>query len=219
MAPLELLLYVFAGLVASWVYYGLVPATKPSAFNRVLDALVLTALIRLALQGLALVIPPLASVLGRIENLSSNPPPLADLTDSFAASLLVFGFSALFGLILAILTNKNFPHQWLIRWGWTGQAALQSNLSHAFSVRQDSYIVLNLRDGRRVFGWPLSWPDRTDDNYFLLSDYEWLPSRAGEGAADESGEEKSPDAAILIAGRDVEMVEFVPTQSTPKEQP
>ena len=203
-ASLELLLYVFAGLVASWVYYGLVPATKPSAFDRLVDALVLTALIRLMMQGVALAIPPLAPVLELVENPSS-------LADSFFGSLLVIGVSVLFGLLRAVLTNKNIPHRWLIARGWTDQAAIRSNLSHAFSVRQDSFVVLNMRDGRRLYGWPLSWPDRTDDNYFLLSDYVWLD------AGDDK--EKSPDAAILIAGRDVEMVEFVPTKSIAEQQP
>ena len=200
----KLVQYLFAGLVASWVYYGLVPATKPSAFDRLVDALVLTALIRLMMQGVALAIPPLAPVLELVENPSS-------LADSFFGSLLVIGVSVLFGLLRAVLTNKNIPHRWLIARGWTDQAAIRSNLSHAFSVRQDSFVVLNMRDGRRLYGWPLSWPDRTDDNYFLLSDYVWLD------AGDDK--EKSPDAAILIAGRDVEMVEFVPTKSIAEQQP
>ena len=208
---LELLVYVFAGLVATWVYYGLVPAAKPSPFNRLVDALVHTALIRLIMLGVALAIPPLAPVLesaGRSESLGG----------AFWGSLLIVAFSALYGLALAILTNKNIPHKWLIARGWTDQAALRSNLSHAFSVRQDSFIILNMRDGRRIFGWPLSWPDKTDDNYFLLSDYEWLPVQTESGAS-ETGEKKHPDSAILIAGRDVEVVEFVFTNPTTKEQP
>ena len=208
---LELLVYVFAGLVATWVYYGLVPAAKPSPFNRLVDALVHTALIRLIMLGVALAVPPLAPVLESAGHSES-------LGDAFWGSLLIVAFSALYGLILAILTNKNIPHKWLIDWGWTDQAAIRSNLSNAFSVRQNSFIVLNLRDGRRIYGWPLSWPDKTDDNYFLLSNYEWLPGQIESGAS-ETGEKKSPDSAILIAGRDVKMVEFVSTNPTTKEQP
>ena len=194
--------YVFAGLVASWVFYGLTPYKRPTPFDRVVQALVYTVVIQLSAQGVAAV------------------ADAKELADSLPLVLLL---SVLLGFFLAVAANNDWPFRWLARfppdwrgirrlWKITSQSAYGNNLSHAFETREE-YVVLALRDGRRVYGWPVSWPDHPDEDYFTLTAYEWL-SGANDDASAASAANRTirPEGVILIAAKDVDVIEFVPQQ-------
>ena len=192
---LELLRYVLAGLIASSVFYGLTNYKRPSPFERVVQALVYTAIVQLAAEFIA-------GVAG-----------VPELASSLAFVLLL---SAALGFILAVAANNGLPHKWLVNvqgrnWKITSKTVYGSNLSHAFETRRE-YVALTLKNGRRVYGWPELWPDHPDEDHFLLLDYEWLPRADGGPAA--ADEKKSSQGAILIAAKDVDVVEFVPNKET-----
>ena len=198
----ELLQYMFAGLVASWVFYGLTPYKRPTPFERVVQALVYTAIVHLLATG--------GAELFNAPNEASNP-------------LVIFGLALAIGFFVACMSNNDWPHNWLSRfppdWSWTKwmwkitrQSAHVSNLSRAFEMRKDEYVALLLRNGRRVYGWPLSWPDYPDEDYFILTDYEWLPEADGNAANSDGVAPKICRGTILIAAKDVDMIEFVPSE-------
>ena len=170
---LELLQYVFAGLTASWVFYGLTPYKEPKPFDRVVRALIYTA------------------VIGLLAELIAADPARKELTNSPA---FILGLSLFLGFILAVMANNNWPHKHLVRfppkWKWTkclweitSQSTHENNLSYAMETRKGDLVVLVLRDGRRIYGWPDSWPDHSENDFFLLTGYEWLPNPSDDADA------------------------------------
>ena len=224
---LELLQYVFAGLVASWVFYGLTTYKRPTPFERLVQALIYTAVVQLTAGFIVNVAgegwwAKAADISAGEENLIASP-------------LLVLTLALALGFILAVAANNNFPHKHLIKfppnWWWTkwlwkitSKSLYGNNLSHAFETRNE-YVVLTMKNGRRIFGWPELWPDHPHEDYFLLLNYEWLLQEtdgdsAGEGekgvvdASAAGGEKKLSQGAILIAAKDVDVVEFIHSEKT-----
>ena len=68
--------------------------------------------------------------------------------------------------------------------------------------------MLLLKDGRRIYGWPLSWPSYPGEDCFILTEYRWLP---GTGEEDKSSHDDNSTCRhdILIDGKDVRMIEFI----------
>ena len=229
---LELMQYVFAGLVASWVYYGLTPYKRPTPFERVVQALIYTAAIRLLAEF---------AVAAVGEGFWAESVADAEGGKKLAAtSALVLALSLALGFVLALAANNNWPHKWLVRfppewldrvppegkwmeWLWkiTGQSTHDNNLSYAMETRNGEYVVLVLKNGRRIYGWPESWPDHPDEDFFLLVAYEWLPGPRDDADAVAAANEKiHPNGAILIAAKDVDVIEFIPNEeTTPNKEP
>ena len=184
--------YLLAGFVASWVFYGLTPYKRPTPFERVVQALIYTAVVQLLATGAAL-------ALGA-SGLASNPP-------------LIFALALAVGLAIAWMTNRDWPHKWLRELGITDQAAHSGNWSAAFRNRPNKWVILNLKDNRRIFGRLRAWPDAHEDDHFLLVNHAWLSDQGDEPRAEIRADGAAPDAKILIASRDVDTVEFVPDSS------
>ena len=213
---LDLLQYVFAGLVASWVFYGLTPYKEPQPFNRIVRALVYTAVIRLLAEFVIV-----AAGDGWWAESIADPAGGGKLA---ATPPLVLLLSLFLGGFLALAANNNWPHKHLVnfppRWKWaaglweiTSQSTHDNNLSYAMETRKGEYVVLVLKNGRRIYGWPESWPDHPDEDFFLLTAYEWLPGPDDDAAAvSAANREIHPKGAILIAAKEVDVVEFVPSE-------
>ena len=191
---LEQFQFLLAGFVAAWVFYGLTPYRRPTPFERVVQALVYTAVVQLLATGLA---------------------GVAGLTEwgAKAAEILpgpvgIFLLAVFIGVVFAWLTNRDYPHEWLRKTGITSQTARKCNWADAFDMAGYDFIALNLKDGRRLCGWPLSWPDTHADDHFLLMDYAWLPDQGGE-APDSSKITLAWGDGILVAAEAVDMVEFL----------
>ena len=199
---LEQLQYVFAGLVASWVFYGLTNYKRPTPFDRLVQAIVYTIIIQLTAEFIAKTV---------------EDTGLATYGHVAASPVLILGLSFSLGFILAVAANNDWPHKWLVRfpskWNWkiTSKSVYGSNLSHAFETRSE-YIVLTLKNSRRIYGWPQVWPDHPGEDYFILTAYEWLPE-AGDGSISPTANHQKPSGGvILIAAKDVDVIEFIPNE-------
>ena len=213
---LELLQYVLAGLVASWVFYGLTPYKEPQPFNLVVRALIYTAVI----QFLAEFVITCAG-----EGWWAKSTKGSNGENNMAATpIFVSALSLLLGFFLAMAANNNWPHKYLARfppqWKWTAwlwditsQSTHENNLSYALETRKGEYVVLALKDGRRIYGWPDSLPNYSSEDFFLLTAYKWLPRLGDDAAAMNAANQNiHPKGAILIAAKDVDVVEFVPNE-------
>jgi hypothetical protein len=72
-------------------------------------------------------------------------------------------------------------------------------------IRQRRWIILHMKEGRRLYGWPEEWPDQADKGHFVIDQPEWVR---------EDGS-RIPIAQInkfLIPVNDVERVEFLAFQ-------
>ena len=183
--------FLLPGFITSFLFYSLTSFPKKSEFEAVVIALIYTVIIKAIVEGLA--------VLGVIDERS-------ELSKIICAIL-----SALFiGIVWAFLYNNDIIHKLLRKIKVTQKSSYPSEWYGAF-VETKTYIILHLKDQRRILGWPAQRPNHPDKGHFVLENAEWL-------SVDESGGTKSIPLKgvdkILINANNVDMVEFVKTDKT-----
>jgi hypothetical protein len=77
------------------------------------------------------------------------------------------------GLVWSYLYNNDILHKRLRRLKITNQTSYPSEWYGTFTETK-KHIVLNLKDGRRIMGWPLSWPNYPQQGHFVLEQAKWL---------------------------------------------
>jgi hypothetical protein len=119
------------------------------------------------------------------------------------------------GVALSWLTNSGQGYAFLRQLGLTSGASWPTIWQSVFRefrrrVRprandpfpyRGQYIVVELRDGRRLLGGLVAQSDNQEDGHLVLDNYYWI-----------SGQSQQPNrrGVILIAGKDVAFVEFIP---------
>jgi len=185
---IKLLQFVLPGLVAAWAFYGLTSYQKPKEFERLVQALVFTSL----LEVVARVLVGAGAAAGALWR------PLLPAGDvRVVATVLALPF----GILVAYLANNDVLHKRLRDCGITTKTGRPDQWDAAFNAHV-SYVVLDLKDGRRICGWLSEWPDRPGEGHFLLLEYQWF---------DEEGVKLLPNqnaGTMLIPANDVEFVEF-----------
>ena len=180
---IPVLQYLLPGFFSAWIFYGLTAYPKPSPFERVIQALIFTFIIRGATE-----------ILEACLNIKS--------------SIFIFILSLLIALLLGILfswfANNDLFHRFLRHLKITKETSYPSEWFGAFS-NGITYVVLHLKDTRRIYGWPIEWPNDSRNGHFLLQNACWLE--------EENGKNKEVPLddleGMLIDSANVEMVEFV----------
>lgn len=195
---IRLLQALLPGFLTAWIYYALTPHRKPSEFERVIQALVLTSII----QALVLPVRVLLTYIGDNSNID-----LGTWTEeSHFLWSMVFAFGL--GLIMSWCVTQDWLHTRLRSLGLTTKTAHPSEWYSAF-LESKTDIILDMKSGRRLRGWPVEFPDHPDQGQFRLSHASWLLPDGTEvdlGAAE----------CVVVQATDVELVEFIrcPTDTT-----
>lgn len=143
---IALLIFLLPGFVAGWVFYGLTSHPKPEKFERVIQALIFTFLVQALVPVSKWVLIGIGS---RLALLPWNED--AQLVTSLVLAVAVGG-------VLTVCANKDIPHKWLREHlNLTLRTAYPSEWFCAFSALKKP-VILNLKDGRRLQGWPKEWP-------------------------------------------------------------
>lgn len=184
-----LLLQLFPGFVAAWILYGLTSYPKPSQFERVAQAIVFSFVIKV------LIVPEKWALLwvGQYWSLRSWNAEAALLSATLTA--------VAFGLASAYFANNDKVYELARRCRLTKRTAYPSEWYGAFA-RLPQYVVLHLKDERRISGWPLQWPSDPLQGHFELSDAAWLDSKNSEIPL-------ATVNSILIPASNVEFVEIM----------
>jgi hypothetical protein len=180
------------GFVAAWIFYGFTAHPQKSPFERTIQALIFTGIVK------AITVP-----FGwTLVEIGSAGLALGTWTTSseFVVSILI---GILIGITFSACANTNCIHSFFSNWSngrITRRTSYPSEWYSAF-MRRKRYVYLHLNDGRRVFGWPQEWPDSAASGHFVLMQAEWIDSenRRISSACTE---------CLLIAAEDVKMVEF-----------
>lgn len=128
-------------------------------------------------------------------------------------------FGVLFGFILAVSANRDFPFCHFRRWGLTMKDTYPSIWYHFFNQSSWSpWAVLHINPSKdsqraacRLTGYILLWPDDPKTGHFVLSKAAWLMK-------DGTIVELDTVESLMIAADEVEMVEFLkrtPVTETP----
>lgn len=188
-----LLLFLLPGFLSAWIFYGLTAHPKPSQFERTVEALVFTFVVK-GITGLI--------KMGLVA--AGSFIAVGVWNDESQTIWSILAASAL-GVGVAASVNKNTFHSWLRRRGFTSRS---SHPSEWFCVLDSnpSYVILQLQDGRRLTGWPKEWPVNPSTGQFYMQQPAWI---------DENGYvvDLANLDGIIIHATDVRWVEVFPKEN------
>jgi hypothetical protein len=187
-----LLQYLAPGFLVAWVYYGFCPQVKPSQFERVVQALVFTVIVQVAVKIERVLLEGVGSVIS-FGTWSPDSTVFASLITALAV-----------GIGIAALTKQDLMHKIARRCGLTTKSGYPNEHYAAFALQQ-SWIILQLKDGTRLFGWPLRWPTEGDKGHYFLTHVE----RSYVDRSNDAAEDLTMLEGMLVQAADVRTVEFV----------
>jgi len=82
--------------------------------------------------------------------------------------------SIIFALVCSYIINNDIIHTFLRSKWITRETSYIKGWYGAFSEHSSQYIVLHLKDGRRIMGLPEEWPTQPESGVFQLSHADWL---------------------------------------------
>lgn len=194
----NLLIFLLPGFVAAVVFHSLTPFPRREPFERTVQALIFTILIQAAV------------VVARSGLLFMGRSGLELGPWNQRAELIWAVFLAVsLGLLSAAVSNRDSVHRVLRKLKITHQTSYASEWYGAL-CRGDSYVVLHLNGGRRLYGWPEEWPSTPGKGHFVIIQAEWLE--------DSESTILPRGSRVIVSAADVEMVELIPVQAQPKEK-
>ncbi|HEU0153502.1 MAG TPA: DUF6338 family protein [Arenimonas sp.] len=185
----ELLTYLLPGFTAAWLFYGLTSHQKPTQFERVVQALIFTFVIQVLLQLLKGLLISIGSIF--TVGVWSD---VIELSGSFLIAIAV-------GAIVAYFTNSDSFHKRLRQLGFTSRTSHPSEWFCAFTDHV-TYVILHLKDGRRLYGWPKEWPIDPQRGQFYIQVPSWID-------VDGKAIDLPQLDGVLIHVEDVDWVEFM----------
>jgi hypothetical protein len=193
---ISILQFLLPGFLAAWIYYGLTPGPKPSQFERVIEALILTLIVQVTTVAVR------ASLMwiGQFWSVGQWGEDY-ELTASTVLALLL-------GITLAYCANTDRLHAVCRKLGLTRQTSYPSEWFTVFT-NNVTWVVLHFGDGRRIYGWPREWPSSPKVGHFALEQAEWLTEDADENRYPLKGVK-----TILVRADDVVFVEFMQFEVT-----
>ena len=180
------LAFLLPGFVAVIIFYSLTSHPKPDDLERVVQALAFT----ITSQAISSVIVYLLDT-----GWSETRWP------EFERVVLPFAVAILLGIVAVLAANHDFPHGLLRQVGITRETSFPSELYGAFAENNRHYVVLHLKNGNRLYGWPEEWPSRPDQGHFRLSECQWL--------VDDEQQELTGVSVLLVPAQNVDMIEFM----------
>lgn len=184
------------GFLAAAAFHSLTPYPKRDVPDRIVAALIFTLFAQL---GVAVIREALLWTGSHVVVIG----PWTTQTE--------LGWGAAIGVLLGVVwshaINNGKTHSFLRKWGTTKKTSLPSQWYSAFASLE-RFVVLHLKDGRRVMGWPRQWPDEPENGHFLLELPIWLLNDGNIAPMDQI-------EAFLVAGSDVKCVEFLRDKSDP----
>ena len=185
---IELLQYLLPGFLASWVFYGLTSHLKPSQFERVVEALIFSLIIKTT----AVPTKFFLLLIGNVFALSSW---------NSSSELITSVFLAIFvGFLLSYLNIKGSIYRLFSSFGFTKT----SDPSEWYGTlsKHEWYVVLHFKDEKRLLGYPKVWPSDAEKGHFYIMQPAWLN-------ADDSTVDLEGCNGLLINTTDVRWVELV----------
>lgn len=184
---IALLRYLAPGFLVAWVYFGLTSHAKPSQFERVVQALIFTVVV----QALVVCEKWLLLMLGDVVNFGQWNDD-----STLIASLLT---AILLGLLFATINNADTLHILARKFNLSTRSGYPSEWFAAFYTCT-SHVVLQCKDGTRIFGWPLRWPSDKNGHFYIVN-----AMREVEGTQQDLAHLHG----VLVDAADVTFVEFV----------
>lgn len=185
----NVLKFLLPGFLTAWIFHAFTAYPKPSQFERVIQALIFTIII----QGMIFFIKITSLKIGSFYSLGA----WSELSNTLSSYL-----SAIFlGLIFSYYANNDKFHNILRKLKITKQSSYHCEWYGAFHDREKCRIVLNLIDGRRIYGWPYEWPSDPTKGHLVLTEAAWIDGQEYIDLPQVN--------AIMFKVSDIQWVEFI----------
>lgn len=158
---ITLLQYLLPGFISAWIFISLTSYPKTSEFERVIQALIFTLFIQAIVSG----IEACHSFLYTRQYL-----PAWNESVKIAWSIITAVF---IGFLFAYYANNDKLHKFFRQKKITRESSYPSEWFGAFN-KDVTYIVLHLKDERRLYGWPTEWPSEPSKGHFVIEDPSWI---------------------------------------------
>lgn len=161
---IQIIIFLLPGFVAAWVFYGLTAHPKQTPFERIIQALIFTAFIQATI--------PLAKMgheWVRSQWVISPWSKEIELAWLLAIAILL-------GLIFSLIAHTDWLHAACRFLKLTRRTSYPSEWFSTFNREavKDRDIILHFKDGRRMLGYPVEWPDRCDSGHFAMANVQWV---------------------------------------------
>lgn len=157
----SLLGYLLPGFLVAWIFYSLTTHQKPAQLERVIQALIFTLLV----SGLVIVVREVCYLAGGFYRFGA--------WDKDSELLVSIVLALILGLCAAYLTNTDALHDWLRKRKISKRSSHASEWCIAFAM-EPTYVVVEFKDGRRLYGWPAIWPSNFEKGHLYITDPEWI---------------------------------------------
>lgn len=188
-SAVPVLLLVLPGFLATFIFYWLSDTPKPGQFERIIQALIGTAIIQFFVRYIEIA----ALWIGKWYSIGE--------WNNEVLSLWSTGLAVLMGLALAYAGNNDVLYSLCRKLNLTHRSSDVSDWNFAHRTLKDRSIVLQFVDGRRLAGYPRSWPADPEKGHYLMQLPTWIVNNAYEPAV---GIE-----FMLISSTDVLWTEFL----------
>lgn len=186
---ISLLHYLLPGFLAAWIFYSFTSFKKPTEFERIIQALIFTIII----QSISHLTKKLLLFIGNFASIGAWDNDVAIIISLIIATALGFTFT--------FYSNNDKFHTLIRKANISKETSYPSEWYGEFSTKI-TYVVLHLKDGRRIYGWPKEWPSTPNIGHFSLLEAAWLDNENKETVLHTVD-------SILINSENVEMVEFM----------
>mgnify|MGYP000904022941 CR=1 FL=1 len=187
---IALLSYLVPGFLVAWLFYALTSHQKPAQLERVIQALIFTLVVN------CLVVLERGASLWIGHRISFGEwTKDSELVASIATAIA-------FGLLAVHIANTDVLHKWLRDRNLSKQSSHPTEWCTTFELNK-SYVVLEMKDGRRLYGWPQIWPSNFEKGHLYITEASWIHG--------EEPVEMPINSGVLIPVNDVQHVEFINT--------
>ncbi|CNE40980.1 MULTISPECIES: DUF6338 family protein [Yersinia] len=184
----NILKYLLPGFVSAWIFHSFTSYPKQAQFERIIQALIFTAFI----QGCVMVTKPLMLFIGKYWSLGS--------WSGTSHLFWSYGFSVLIGFTFSTLANNDRFHTFLRDRKITKERSYHCEWFSTFK-ENETFVILHLKDERRIFGWPTEWSSDPTKGHVILQDPSWVT---------EDGYQDMPTVKLfMISVSDIKWVEFL----------
>ena len=163
---LTLLYFLLPGFIVASIFYTLTAHPKTTEFERVIQALVFTVIIKV----MAVLLRWTFVAVGHRRVLRGwNAGPWTADSELICSVALAIPL----GLFFVWLANSDSFHSLARKRRLSTRTSYPSEWYHAFA-QGNNWVVLHLIGQRRLYGWAEEWPDQADKGHFIIDQPEWL---------------------------------------------
>jgi len=191
---LNVFVFLIPGFIASIIFNNLLVRKEKDNFSKIIEALVMSFLIYTVVSGLIGHSPVILETIkeGNITKYSIRYN---------ATVLLPIALLAIFiPIVFGFLVTTDF-HMRLFRFLRITNKTSRETVWIDVFTDQKRYIIVNLKNGRRVFGWPMYYSNTPEEGMIYLYDAAWIDDQGKYIELDIHG-------LFLVEPCSIESIEF-----------